>query len=504
MDKNQKLPGFLLFSVLVVATCGLIYELLAGTLASYLLGDSITQFSTIIGVYLFSMGIGSYLSRYFTKNILVWFLHVEILVGLVGGISTSALFILFEFTSSFRIVLYAFVVLTGILVGLEIPLIMRILKDEYPFKDLVSKVFTYDYIGALLASLVFPLVLVPFLGLVKTAFVFGLINVGVALWLSIYLENKETGINRVRMHATMAFLLLLAGLIYAERIQAFGEGLSYDDKIIYAKSTPYQRIVITRGKKEIKLFLNGNLQFSSYDEYRYHENLVHPAMQQFTQKVKVLILGGGDGMALREVLKYNNCSEVTLVDLDPGMTELFSESELLSNLNNHAFEDKRVNVLNEDAFRWLKTNPQLYDVIFIDFPDPSNFSVGKLYSLPFYKEVKSHLSVNGVLVVQSTSPYFAPKSFWCINETIKAVDLTTLPYHIYLPSFGDWGFVMAKNQPINLTLNHPEVAMKSVNAETLKQMCVFPPDISDQGSPINKLNNQVLVHLFEKEWGVHQ
>ena len=162
----------LLMSVFVVTTCGLIYELVAGTAASYLLGDSVTQFSTIIGVYLFSMGIGSYLSKFFNNNLIAWFVQIEIMVGLVGGFSSTVLFMLFGFVTYFRVILYSLVGLTGVLVGLEIPLLMRILEKKYEFKELVSKVFTFDYIGALLASLIFPLVLVPHLGLLRTSFFF--------------------------------------------------------------------------------------------------------------------------------------------------------------------------------------------------------------------------------------------------------------------------------------------------------------------------------------------
>src|SRR5688572_19616389 len=170
----------LLISVFVVATCGLIYELVAGTLASYLLGDSVTQFSTIIGTYLFAMGIGSYLSRFFNNYLLSWFIAVELLVGMVGGFSAALLFVLFEQVIYFRVLLYALVIVTGVLVGLEIPLLMRILKDRLEFSDLVSRIFTFDYIGALFASLLFPLIFIPYFGLLRTSFFFGLLNILVA------------------------------------------------------------------------------------------------------------------------------------------------------------------------------------------------------------------------------------------------------------------------------------------------------------------------------------
>ena len=159
--KILKFEYLLLFAVFTIATCGLVYELVAGTLASYLLGDSVKQFSFIIGVYLFSMGIGSYFSKFLTKNLLNTFVEIEILVGLIGGLSSVVLFLLFESINSFQFILYFLVFVTGCLVGLEIPLLMNILKDKVEFKDLVSNVFTFDYIGALLASILFPLVLVP-------------------------------------------------------------------------------------------------------------------------------------------------------------------------------------------------------------------------------------------------------------------------------------------------------------------------------------------------------
>src|SRR5262249_25575692 len=158
------------------------YELIASTLASYLLGDSVTQFSTIIGTYLFAMGIGSWLSRYITKNLLATFIKIEILIGAVGGSAAAILFLIFDHVASFRIPLYGIVTLIGVLVGIEIPLLLRILKDQFDFKDLVAKVFTFDYIGALAASILFPLILVPHLGLVRSGFMFGMMNVAVALW----------------------------------------------------------------------------------------------------------------------------------------------------------------------------------------------------------------------------------------------------------------------------------------------------------------------------------
>lgn len=504
MVSRVSTQNLLLFSVLVVATCGLIYELVAGTLASYLLGDSITQFSTIIGVYLFSMGIGSWLSKFFTRNLLSWFIQIEILVGLIGGLSSSILFILFEYVSSFQVVLYGLVTLTGILVGLEIPLIMRILKDEFDFTDLVSKVFTFDYIGALMASLVFPLILVPHLGLIKTSMLFGILNVGVAIILCIRLNYLSAWFKILRQIGFAALILLVIGFVLSEKIIQFSESLSYQEPVIFAKSSPYQRIVLTRNKKEIRLYLNGNLQFSSADEYRYHESLVHPIMQQIPSNSKILILGGGDGLALREVLKYPEIKEVVMVDLDPAITQLFSDNSLLTGLNQNAFANPKVKLYNADAFQWLKTNETIFDAIIIDFPDPSNYSVGKLYTQSFYKLLQKCIHTNTLIVVQSTSPLVAPKSFWCVNKTIESCGFKTYPYHAFVPSFGEWGFIMASNVQPQFPKEINQLPMKFLTNETLLAMSFFPKDMEKQETEINKLNNQMLVHYFEKEWSIYQ
>ena len=299
----------LLLSVFVVASCGLAYELIAGALSSYLLGDSITQFSTIIGTYLFAMGIGSYLSRFIVKGLVARFIQVELLVGLIGGFSAALLFVIFAWVAGpFKLVLYGLVLLTGILVGLEIPLVMRILKQHYGLKDLVSQVLTFDYLGALAVSLAFPLLLAPHLGLIRTSLLFGLMNALVAAWAIWLFRAQLSGMKALTAQCMLVSALLLSGLLGADKLTNMAEENLYADEIIYTETTPYQRIVLTRWKDDIRLFLNGNLQFSSRDEYRYHEALVHPALQAVKQPRRVLVLGGGDGLAVREILKYPGSS----------------------------------------------------------------------------------------------------------------------------------------------------------------------------------------------------
>lgn len=495
------MPILLLFAVFVIATCGLIYELIAGTLASYLLGDSVTQFSTIIGVYLFSMGLGSFFSKFFEKELLAWFVRIEIMVGLVGGTSSSLLFLLFDQVESFRFLLYFLISITGILVGLEIPLLMRVLeRSKFEFKEIVSKVFTFDYIGALLASVLFPLIFVPYMGLVRTSFFFGILNTIVAIIVCYKFDDELKKKTWLKLSAWLVLILLMIGFGASNYIMSWSETMAYQDKIIFSKSSPYQRIILTRNKRELKLFLNGNLQFSSADEYRYHEALVHPAMSSNSTVHNVLILGGGDGLAVRELLKYPNIQHITLVDLDAYMTDLFKNNPILTALNHHALTNSKVRVINTDAFQWVRKATQQYDYIVIDFPDPTNFSVGKLYTSTFYKEVFRLVKPQGVLVVQSTSPFVAPKSFWCVNKTLQMVGFLTQPYHCYVPSFGEWGYVMASKNTLKLEKKClPN--LKFLTQDSFKQMAYFPKDMEQVTTEVNKLNNQILVHYFEEEWG---
>jgi spermidine synthase len=490
----------LLLSVFVISTCGLVYELIAGALASYLLGDSITQFSTVIGVYLFSMGIGSFLSKYINKNLISVFIRVEILIGLVGGFSAGILFVAFEYITAFRVILYSLVSVTGTLVGLEIPILMRILKSHFEFKDLVSQVFTFDYVGALLASLLFPLVLVPHLGLVRSAFLFGILNVLVGIWTLFLFKDEIHWIKLLKGSAYLALIALILGFAYSERILSFAEASSFQDKVIYSKTTKYQRIILTKSTDDFRLFLNGNLQFSSKDEYRYHEALVHFGMASLSQPKRVLVLGGGDGLAVREILKYPSVEEVVLVDLDSEMTHLFSRHEALVKLNASSLTSTKVKIVNDDAFLWLRSNTQKFDFIAVDFPDPSNYSVGKLYTNSFYRLLKNALSTDGIGVIQSTSPYVAKKSFWCVNNTLQSVGFKTVPYHVYVPAFGDWGYILVSQTGSFQIPNQFPKGLRYINAEVAKTLPVFPQDMLVHSADVNKLNNQVLVRFFEEEW----
>ena len=499
----------LLASVFVVSACGLVYELAAGALASYLLGDSVLQFSTIIGTYLFAMGVGSYLSRYINRQLPAHFLRIELLVALIGGALPALLFVAnAEFPGTFRWLLYGLVLMVGTLVGLEIPLVMRILKKNVALKDLVSQVLTFDYLGALAVSLAFPLVLVPQLGLIRTGLLFGLMNAAVALW-ALWLFRDE--LRQFKAHALACLLTLTAlgaGMAGADQITTWAEDKLYQDRVVLAQTTPYQRIVLTHGPGEgragYRLFLNGNLQFAQRDEYRYHEALVHPVMAAFSATggapKKVAVLGGGDGMAVREILKYPGVESVALVELDPAMTALFSEQPMLRQLNAGALQSPKVKVVNADAFNWLEGTSEVFDVIVVDFPDPTNFNIGKLYTHSFYALLDRHLAASGYAVIQTTSPLVARRSFWTVVSTIESAGLNATPYHAHVPSFGEWGFVVASRRPYRLPTQLPE-GLRFLNLHSLPSLFDFPLDMARVPTEVNRLSNQVLVTTYELEWG---
>lgn len=493
----------LILSVFIVASCGLAYELVAGALASYLLGDSVLQFSSIIGCYLFAMGVGSHLSKYIKdEDLLARFIDIELLVGLIGGVSATLLFVVFAWASApFRSVLYALVFSLGVLVGMEIPLVMRVLNArQAEFSEIVSRVLTFDYLGALVVSLLFPIVLAPHLGLARTAFLFGIANAAVALLTVRIFRRELKHAYSLALRSAIVLCLLIGGFLLAERVTQWSERGLFGDEIVHAETTPYQRLVVTKWRDDLRLYINGNLQFSSHDEHRYHEALVHPVLSALPAPRQVLVLGGGDGLAVREVLKYPSVETITLVDLDPAMTRMFATSGPLTALNHGSLKDRRLKIVNEDAGRWLETTTQSFDAIIVDLPDPNSYGLGKLYSEPFYRLVRQHLGENGLVVIQSTSPYFAPHAFWCVVTTLEAAGFKTYPYHAYVPSFGEWGFVIGDKQGRYQPPARYAMPLRWLDAGVTRDMFRFPADMQRVPVEPNHLNNQALVRYFEEDW----
>jgi spermidine synthase len=509
---RERFPGiFLLAAVFVIATCGLVYELIAASLSSYLLGGSVTQFSVVIGVFLTAMGLGSYLTRFCQRHLSDLFLGIQIGIGLSGGLSAAILLLTFATLQTYLPVLIAVLVVTGTLVGMEIPILIRILQSQAALRLTVSNVLALDYLGALIASCAFPLILVPYLGLLRTSFLFGLINVAVA---GVGLRVLGSMLHRRRellMCAGASAALLAAGLVGAGAFSSLSESLLYQDSIILAKQTPYQRIVVTRWHSDLRLYLDGGLQFSSVDEHRYHEALVHPAMCASPGARRVLILGGGDGLTAREVLKYSRIESIDLVDLDAEMVRLFRDRPLLADLSHRALSHPKVHVHIQDAGKFLENSTDSWDLVFLDLPDPSHLSLARLYTTSFYKLLSKRLSVGGVAVTQATSPYYAPEAFWCIVRTWRETWIgpqgegrfEVHPYHAYVPSFGDWGFLMACLRPIDpakLTLESG-IPLRFLSNALLPTLFVFPEDsrVANSVEP-NRLDDQILTTYYRKAW----
>jgi spermidine synthase len=495
----------LLGMVTVIATSGLIYELVTGTLASYVLGDSVTQFSLVIGLYLFAMGIGSYLSKFLEERLLERFVEIELCLALVGGLSAPLLFKIYTAAAAFRFALYGIVLLIGTLVGLEIPLLIRLLQFSVDLKELVARVLTLDYIGALFASLLFPTLLLPRLGVHQTSLFFGLLNAVVALLATFLFPLDRSVTFRLRALCLLVCGGLGAGFFFVTRFVDRAETVYFGAPIVYTAQSPYQRVVITRSPRATRLFLNGNLQFSSDDEQRYHEVLVHPAVAALGHDPKsVLVLGGGDGLAARELLRYSSIERVVLVDLDAAVTDAFKQLPVALELNGGALNDPRVVVRNEDAFKYLEDSHDSFDLAIVDFPDPSNYAVGKLYTDAFYHLLREHLSFRGVAVVQATSPQYARESFWSIVTTIEASGFNVAPLHVYVPSFGDWGFVLIGGESLHApgALRIDPAKLRWLEAATLPELFRFPRDLGRVEAPVNRLNDQKLVAIYAREWGI--
>jgi spermidine synthase len=501
----NRAPLFLLYlNVLVVATCGLIYELLAGTLASYVLGDSVTQFSLVIGVYLSALGVGAWLSRFVKQRLARAFVEVELGVALLGGASAPVLFFGFGHLSWFHGLLFGVVFAIGVLVGLELPLLMRILREHLDFSDLVSRVLAFDYIGALLASLLFPLFLIPRLGLVRTSLAFGILNALVGLWGTWLLRPLMPGrLAGLRVRGLAVIALLTAGIAGADWLTDLAEEAMFPHPIVYTRTTPYQRIVVTEGDDNFQLFLNGNLQFNSTDEYRYHEALVHPALIAAGSPRKVLVLGGGDGLAVREILKHPAVESVTLVDIDPEMTALADRYPPLRELSGNALRDPRVSIRHADALIWLEHCDDRFDAAIVDFPDPNTFSLGKLYTTRFYRLLKGRLNPQAAVAIQCTSPVVARSSFWCVVRTLEAAGFTVDPYQAAVPSFGIWGYCLARPAAAPVSIRLPDdlaPKLQFLNERTLQGLFDLPADAGPVAVEINRLDNQMLVRYYEAEW----
>jgi spermidine synthase len=484
-DNIKTSERFIFFiTVFIAGLCSLVYELLISTTSSYFLGDSIKQFSLVIGIYMAAMGLGAYLTQFMNKNLLEWFVKVEILLGLVGGVSVPILYFVFDKVSGgeYQLIMLGLTFMIGVLTGFEIPLLVRILKEHYPLKSNLAYVLSLDYVGALIATLLFPFLLLPFVGTFRTSLIFGLINVFLGFFVYRFF-TKELAVERKKTleWSALACVAFFIGLgVFSGQLLKHWEDSFYSSQVVYSKQTPYQKLVLTKNQEALALY---PLSVAPY-------------------KKNVLILGGGEGLLVREVLKFPEIESVTIVDLDEEVFRLGKENPHVRRINEGALSNPKVKLVANDAMQFLQSSNEFYDVILSDLPDPSNESVARLYSTAFYKLVQSKLSANGIFATQATSTFHTRNAFWCIYESLKASGFSNAyPYHVYVPSFGDWGFVMAANFPLETQETDFDVPAKFLDSTLLKKMFFFEQDIVNPGDIVpNRMDQPELLDYFLEDW----
>lgn len=493
----------LLFSAFVSGLCSIIYELLIATTASYFLGDSVKFFSLTIGIYMAAMGVGTYLSKYIEGDLLARFVRIELALALLGGLSIPVLYMTYAWTSLFIPVYLIFTIAIGVLIGLEIPFLTRLMDRYIQLKVNIANVLSLDYLGALFATMAFPFLLLPLFGVYQSSLLFGLANMSIGFAI-LHVFRDEIGDRTGRLIRLTAALTaaLVAMLVGSHFFLSHWDQSLYDDRIVHGEQSRYQRIVLTRDRDDLRLYLDGNLQFSSVDEYRYHEALVHvPIAVRSEVPTRVLLLGAGDGLAARELLKYPEVREIVLVDLDPAIVALARENPQIAALNGRSLDDPRVKVIVGDAFGFLQENREPFDFIIADLPDPNNSGLARLYSKQFYELSYRNLTPGGLFVTQATSPYFAPKAFAGIAATVEAAGFDNLyPYRASIPSFGEWGFVLASDAKLNMTRPQIRTATRYLDSENFMRHFEFDKDTKIGAVDITTLDRPVVLDYYLEGW----
>ncbi len=478
MVGTRRTRPLLLAAVAVCAACGLVYELVLLTLAVTLAGGGIAVTSLIVAGFVAALGVGALLAKPLLGHAATAFVAVEIVLGVVGGLSATALYIAFSFHGMSSFVLVAATAVLGVLVGAEVPLLMTLLAGEGESAGkLVADLNAADYAGALVGGLLWPFVLLPLAGQVRGAALTGLVNLAAAAVVAGFLLRPRMS-RRARAGSAAALVaaatLLAVLLVQAQDIVVTSRQRLYADPVVADLQSAYQQIVLTRRGADLRLYLDGDLQFSSLDEHRYTESLVHPVLSR--DPARVLVLGGGDGLAARELLRHPSVREIVQVELDPAVLDLARTR--LAELNAHSLDDPRVTLVVDDGFGWLRAAPSgSFDAVVVDLPDPDTPVLARLYSTEFYGLVARALTPGGQVVVQSGSPYSTPQAYWRTVATVASAGLGVTPYHVHVPSFGDWGFTLAQaGGPPPLTLSPRAPELRFLDDAVLAAAAVFPRD----------------------------
>lgn len=547
--KNALKAWSLGIAIFVMGGCGIAYEYTLSKVSSDLLGNSVQQWAVVIAVMLFFMGVGAEIQQRIPDRWLVDTLAgSQIALALLGGFGPLFLIQAFAFFPlHFSLVHYGLISLCGLLIGLEIPVITRLNESFMPsMRKNLGKVLRMDYAGALLGGLFWTFLLIPAFSITRTALILGLITLSGAL-VCVLIFRKQARFTRFW---TLAIALTLAvsvvGFTRSKSWSLEAEQALYRDQVVHTVTSPYQRLVLTKSRTgNLRCYINGHLQFSESDEFIYHEMLTHPAMSLSARRERVLILGGGDGLALREILKYPEVREVVLVDLDPCMTRMATEHPDLVRLNQGAFSDQRVDLqiipaqgtgerqetlvpdraarflpddvampqvemIHQDAAQYVARADGSFDAIILDFPDPSSPGLAKLYGLSFYGHLRGLLNEGGMVIQQATSPWHARDAFLCVGRTMTAAGFTTRALHANVPSFGDWGWWIAvpagAMDPEELgrrlrASGDPSVPTRFLNRETLGAALVFAPDsLNSQYKDITTFDDPAIYRHYLRAW----
>jgi len=470
----------------------------------------------IVSIMLFSMGLGARFTKMMDGNLLEKFIWIEIVLSILASFVSLITYTIATYTLYTGFAIYSLSIIIGLLIGMEIPLVIRINDQFETLKINVSSMMENDYYGSLLGGMFFAFVGLPFLGLTYTPFVLGFVNYSVAIVLLIVLwkDLDKQVKSRLSLANIFVLILLFSGMLNADNVIAHGEEMRYKDRVIYSKQTKYQKLVITQSNEDYWLFINGNQQLSTVDEIMYHEPLVHPLLQLYPNPRDILILGGGDGCAAREILKYDAVQHITLVDLDPEMTRIALEHPVLSEINQHAMEHEKVSIINQDGYTFLENGDSYYDIIIIDLPDPKSIELGRLYSYEFYILCHRALKPNGLIVTQAGSPYFAARAYKCIDKSMSEAGFSTVPIHNQVITLGEWGWILgakslSKEQfkDALVKLDFDGIQTKWINTEAMTLMTSFGKDFTIDPSDsieINTIHNPVLFNYYMKgEWDLY-
>ena len=493
---------------------GIVAEYNLSTLASYFIGDSVTQWTLIVSVMLFSMGLGSRISKIFENKLLQKFIYIEFLLSILVAFSSLSVFVMYSYSAYADLFIYLFSIIIGVLIGMEIPLVIRINNEYESLKVNVSSVIEKDYYGSLVGGIFFAFIGLPYFGISYTPFILGIINFTVALLLLIILWQEIKKTKRISWLSLSAgvFAFLILGLYSAKPIIFHSEQKRYKDKIVLSEQSKYQKVVITEWNNEHWLYINNNQQLCSIDEVMYHEPLVHPAAKLSVYIPYVLVMGGGDGCAVRELLKYPEIKSITLVDLDPLMTNLGKTNDILLKMNENSLNNPKVHIINKDAFKFIEDTKQFFNLIIIDLPDPRSVELNKLYSEEFYSLCKRKLLPSGTIVTQAGSPYYATQAFECINKTMSSAGFNTLRIHNQITTMGEWGWVIGKRNmntqemKENLrNIDFSKLKTKWLNNESINLITSFGKNLFLKDSvEVNKIHNPVLYRYYLKgNWSIY-